>query len=89
MYFMPKRDPENKEFLGWCDRIEELVQGYTTIQYIAIKLATTGRVSLLPSIYQHLDRIDEIEREIKLGLEKLYLQWRDASVLQGTGGGKR
>lgn len=85
MYLMPERDPSNPEFLGYCDLIEELVQGYTTVQFLAIKLATTHRLELVKQINAHLERIDGVENQIKQGLEQYFIRWRGLKPVQAGG----
>lgn len=85
MYLMPERDPSNAEFLSYCDLIEELVQGYTTVQFLAIKLATTHRLALVKQLAAHLERIDDVEKRIKQGLERSFMKWREQAAVQAGG----
>ncbi len=51
-YFSEQLARSTEEFEAWCDEIELLVKGYTTIQYRAMKLAMTKDLKLLDIISQ-------------------------------------
>ncbi|MGO4543548.1 DUF6005 family protein [Paenibacillus sp. 2TAB23] len=85
MYLMPERDPSDSAFIRYSDLVEELVQGYTTVQYLAIKLATTYRMELVETIHTHLDRLDDVEKQIKQGLEQFFFRWREHAAVEAGG----
>ncbi|WP_028611742.1 DUF6005 family protein [Paenibacillus harenae] len=76
MYFNSRTGDAYEQFDEWTDRIEELVQGYSNVQYRTIKLAMTGNASLLPGILQSLDVLDMLELSIKQELHRKFLQWK-------------
>ncbi|WP_281890734.1 DUF6005 family protein [Paenibacillus sp. YYML68] len=75
MYFhdQMKLDPDHYE--QWAQRIRDLVQAFTTFQYRTVKLALTGRIELLPSLEEQLDRVEALEKSLKLELKRLLDGW--------------
>ncbi|TXC91622.1 Petrobactin biosynthesis protein AsbE [Metabacillus litoralis] len=65
----------DKEFEYWCDEIERLVKGFTTIQYRAMKLAITKDLSLLQEIESKLAEQNILEFKIKKGLQHYFDKW--------------
>lgn len=76
MYFHPSKEYEEGEFEYWCDRIEEVVRGFSNVQYKTMKMAMTKNPSLLPSILKTLDEMDQTELRIKEEVEKQFLHWK-------------
>ncbi|MBM7704551.1 DUF6005 family protein [Metabacillus iocasae] len=74
-YFWELLGYEEEEFEAWCDEIELLVKGYTTVQYRAMKIAMTGNLEETNEIYKKLDELDEREFKIKRGLQKCFDEW--------------
>ncbi|WP_110112451.1 DUF6005 family protein [Bacillus sp. CGMCC 1.16541] len=74
-YFWELLGYEEDDFEAWCDEIELLVKGYTTVQYRAMKLALTGNLEDAKGIYEKLDELDEREFTIKRGLQKCFDEW--------------
>lgn len=63
-------------FDWWCEEIEKLVQGFTTVQYKAMKLSMTGSAAQLQTVMEWLDRQDQQELMIKQKLADLFEQWQ-------------
>lgn len=63
------------EFEQWCDAVEELVKGYTALQYRAMKLSMSGDPKLASAVLELLDRQDELELRIKQRLVEAYQLW--------------
>ncbi|MBM6618935.1 DUF6005 family protein [Bacillus suaedaesalsae] len=74
-YFANKISMEEMEFELWCDEIELLVKGYTTVQYRAMKLAMTSDYNQIPLIQNKLDEQNAREFKIKQGLVDCYNKW--------------
>ena len=66
---------DEPEFLAWCDAGEDLVKTFTTIQYRAMKLATTRDRSLAPALFALLDHQDQLEFRLKRRLMELFRAW--------------
>jgi petrobactin synthase len=84
MYFNERTGEEYGQFEDWCDRIEELVQGLSNIQYRAVKMAMTKDKSMLPGILRSLDSMDALELGIKQELHRHYLQWKQCVSESGA-----
>ncbi|MED4534661.1 DUF6005 family protein [Metabacillus fastidiosus] len=74
-YFWEYLGLEEEEFEVWCDEIEKLVNGYTTIQYRAMKLAMTGDISITDDIFAKLEEQNLLEFKIKRGLQDCFNKW--------------
>ncbi|MDQ1914163.1 DUF6005 family protein [Paenibacillus sp. GD4] len=59
----------------WAQQIRDAVQAYNTVQYIAVKMALTGRTNQLPSVMEALDRADDLEQRLKKELEREVSLW--------------
>ena len=66
-----------QEFDYWCDRVEDIVQGFTNVQYRAIKMAMTNNKGMLSSIVEKLDEMNAIELQIKTELETVFIMERN------------
>ncbi len=64
-YFRETLQYSEQEFDYWCDRVEDIVQGFTNVQYRAIKMAMTNNKGMLVSIIEKLDEMNAIELQIK------------------------
>ena len=53
-------------------RVEDIVQGFTNVQYRAIKMAMTNNKGMLSSIVEKLDEMNAIELQIKTELERQF-----------------
>lgn len=79
---------ENEElFEQWCDEIEQLVQGYTAIQYRVMKLSMTGSVDHVHTVLGLLDRQDQREYKVKQMLLELFQKWEARQTVQAGGMG--
>jgi len=67
---------EESEFDHWCEVIGELVIAYKLIQFNALKLATTGDLSIGDKITVLLDQQLEREQRIKQRLQEVFTIWR-------------
>ncbi|MEC1178426.1 DUF6005 family protein [Metasolibacillus meyeri] len=67
------RDEEG--FETWCNEIERLVNGYTTIQYRAMKFAMTQDLSVAEDIFAKLEQQNLLEFKIKQGLQECFQAW--------------
>lgn len=65
----------SEEFASWCAEVDTLVKAYTSIQYRAMKLATTGQPELARELFALLARQDALESRIKAGLQEVFEQW--------------
>ncbi|WP_273127845.1 DUF6005 family protein [Metabacillus sp. HB246100] len=74
-YFWEILGLEEDWFESWCDEIEKLVKGYTTIQYRAMKLAVTKDLALAEPVFTKLDEQNELEFTIKQGLQECFDMW--------------
>jgi petrobactin synthase len=74
-YFWEYLGREEGGFEAWCDEIERLVNGYTTIQYRAMKLAMTKDLLLAEDIYAKLEEQNTLEFKIKQGLQECFDEW--------------
>lgn len=84
-YFQEAIGYSEDEFEYWCDRVEEIVQGFTNVQYKAIKMAMTKNTALLPSIIEKLDEMDKVELEMKEELERQFIQWKEIRTKEQVG----
>lgn len=71
-YFRETLQYSEQEFDYWCDRVEDIVQGFTNVQYRAIKMAMTNNKGMLLSIVEKLDEMNAIELQIKTELERQF-----------------
>lgn len=62
-------------FDKWCDDIERLVNGYTTIQYRVMKLAMTQDPLVTEDIFAKLAKQNLLEFNIKQGLHECFQAW--------------
>lgn len=74
-YFQEESPYSRDHFLRWAYVIEDLVEGFSTFQYMAIKLAMSGNTSLVQILLDNLDELDEMEQQIKDEVGKLYAEW--------------
>ncbi|CUB12249.1 hypothetical protein BN2127_JRS1_04036 [Bacillus cereus] len=83
-YFRETLQYSEQEFDYWCDRVEDIVQGFTNVQYRAIKMAMTNNKGMLLSIVEKLDEMNAIELQIKKELEKQFLSWKAIKINQSV-----
>ena len=65
-------------------RVEGIVQGFTNVQYRAIKMAMTNNKGMLVSIIEKLDEMNAIELQIKKELERQFLSWKGMKTNQSV-----
>jgi hypothetical protein len=75
MYYMERIGVDEEAFEVWCDRIAQLVQGFSSVQYLAIKMGMTGKTGLLDAIMKRMDEMNETELAIKGELARLHRLW--------------
>lgn len=63
------------EFERWCEAVDELVRGFTAVQYRAMKLSMSSDRALAGGVFELLDQQDELERRIKQRLTEVYRMW--------------
>ncbi|EJS67756.1 hypothetical protein COI75_23415 [Bacillus cereus] len=83
-YFRETLQYSEQDFDYWCDRVEDIVQGFTNVQYRAIKMAMTNNKDMLFSIVEKLDEMNTIELQIKDELERQFLSWKDRKTNQSV-----
>lgn len=75
MFFKDYLQYSRDEFLRLAYQIEDVVQAFTTAQYLAVKMSMTKNLALLPPIIEALEEADTIELQIKEELESQFIQW--------------
>lgn len=84
MYFNDSAGVPYEQFDHWTDRIEELVQGYSNIQYRTIKMAMTGSAIKLSGIMKRLDELDALELSIKQEVQRQFMLWKQSVRQEGA-----
>jgi petrobactin synthase len=79
-YFRETLQYSEQEFDYWCDRVEDIVQGFTNVQYRAIKMAMMNNKGMLLAIVEKLDEMNAIELQIKAELERQFLLWKEMKI---------
>ncbi|WP_107840256.1 DUF6005 family protein [Metasolibacillus meyeri] len=74
-FFWEALGHDEEGFETWCNEIERLVNGYTTIQYRAMKLAMTQDLSVAEDIFAKLEQQNLLEFKIKQGLQECFQAW--------------
>lgn len=64
--------------------MEDIVQGFTNVQYRAIKMVMTNDKDMLIPIVEKLNEMNTIELQIKDELEKQFLSWKDMITSQSV-----
>lgn len=77
MYFMEETGASDEKFEYYCDLIEEIVQGFHNIQYMAMKMSMSKKANMLTSVLGKLADMDRVETLVKQELNRLYQQWRE------------
>ncbi|MBC6972268.1 Petrobactin biosynthesis protein AsbE [Bacillus sp. Xin] len=83
-YFRETLQYSETEFDYWCDRVEDIVQGFTNVQYKVIKMAMTKNKEMLSSIVEKLNEMNEIEFAIKQELERQFVAWKKIRINQSV-----
>jgi acyl carrier protein len=71
----------NAEFDIICDDIEALIQEFKTLHYAVMKLSQTGNDALAARVFEKLDELDAMERDLKRRLAQTYRMWCDTRGL--------
>jgi petrobactin synthase len=74
-FFWDALDRDMLGFESWCDEIETLVNGYTTIQYRTMKLAMKQDLLVVDDIFEKLEEQNLREFKIKQGLQECFQAW--------------
>lgn len=75
-YFWKELGFKEAEFEEWCDEIEKLAKGYTTIHYRAMKLSRTKHEQDYQAVLAQLEKQDLRERRIKHSLYDYFREWK-------------
>jgi petrobactin synthase len=81
-YFWEALGLDEEGFEAWCHDIESLVNGYTTIQYRAMKLSMTGDITKAAEVFSKLSELNLLEFKIKQGLQECFNEWSIAKISQ-------
>ncbi|WZY01373.1 DUF6005 family protein [Bacillus sp. FSL W7-1360] len=65
-------------FAYWCDEIERLVKGFTTVQYRSLKVAKRDTADHRHALSEQLIQQFECETNIKKALYECFLRWTEA-----------
>ena len=71
----------NAEFDVICDDIEALIQAFKALHYLVMKLGQTGNDALVQSVFDQVDALDTMERDLKRRLAQTYRLWCDSRGL--------
>ncbi|MFB1081622.1 DUF6005 family protein [Jeotgalibacillus sp. JSM ZJ347] len=74
-YFWNELQLDEHIFEAWCDEIEKLERGFTTIQYRAMKYAKTEAPEVAETIFQKIEELQALEFNIKHGLQECFKAW--------------
>ncbi|PZD95403.1 Petrobactin biosynthesis protein AsbE [Paenibacillus sambharensis] len=75
MYFHDHLELPAEHYEQWAQTIRDLVQLFTSVQFLCVKMAMTGQSALLAQILAKLDEADRTERLLKLEIERLMQEW--------------
>ncbi|WP_226668213.1 DUF6005 family protein [Metabacillus litoralis] len=74
-FFFESLGQNESEFEYWCNEIERLVNGFTAIQYRAMKLSITKDFSIVQEIESKLAEQNVLELQIKRACQKYFEMW--------------
>ncbi|CAM4404227.1 DUF6005 family protein [Paenibacillus tarimensis] len=75
MYFHDHLELPEEHYEQWAQTIRDLVQQFTSVQYLCVKMAMTGQSALQGQILAKLDEADRTEHLLKLEMERLMQEW--------------
>ncbi|MNZ58100.1 hypothetical protein D3C78_761010 [compost metagenome] len=75
MYFIEEAGLSDETFDAYTDLVEQIVQGFHSVQYMAIKMSMTRKADLLDAVMNKLKEMDEMETAVKTELNRLYRLW--------------
>ncbi|MNW43723.1 hypothetical protein D3C74_209340 [compost metagenome] len=84
MYFIEEAGLSDETFDAYTDLVERIVQGFHSVQYMAIKMSMTGKTDLLDAVMNKLEEMDGIETAVKNELNRLYQLWAIHQQLPDT-----
>ncbi|MGG3890722.1 DUF6005 family protein [Metabacillus fastidiosus] len=79
LYFRDFLDLSEENYEYWAQQIRDLVQGYETVRYLAVKASMTGKREVLSQLLKQTEKIDVIERGLKIEIERQFLLWREVT----------
>jgi hypothetical protein len=80
-FFWRSLQLSNAEFDIICDDIEALIQEFKALHYVVMKLGQTGSDALAARVFEKLDVLDSMERDLKRRLAQTYRLWCDTRGL--------
>ncbi|MDQ6433885.1 DUF6005 family protein [Mesorhizobium sp. LHD-90] len=80
-FFWRSLQLSNAEFDVICDDIEALIQEFKALHYAVMKLGQTGDEALTQPVFDKLDALDALERDLKRRLAQTYRVWCDSRGL--------
>jgi petrobactin synthase len=80
-FFWRSLQLSNAEFDTICDDIEALIQEFKTLHYAVMKLSQTGNDAFAARVFEKLDVLDAMERDLKRRLAQTYRLWCDTRGL--------
>ncbi|WP_394893276.1 DUF6005 family protein [Mesorhizobium sp. AaZ16] len=80
-FFWRSLQLSNAEFDIICDDVEALIQEFKTLHYAIMKLSQTGNDALAARVFEKLDELDLMERNLKRRLAQTYRMWCDTRGL--------
>jgi petrobactin synthase len=83
-FFWRSLQLSNAEFDIICDDIEALIQEFKALHYAVMKLSQTGNDAFAARVFEKLDVLDAMERDLKRRLAQTYRLWCDTRGLPHT-----
>lgn len=80
-FFWRSLQLSNAEFDVICDDIEALIQEFKALHYAVMKLSQTGSDDMAARVFEKLDALDAMERDLKGRLAQTYRIWCDTRGL--------
>jgi hypothetical protein len=80
-FFWRSLQLSNAEFDTICDDIEALIQEFKTLHYAIMKLSQIGNDAFAAQVFEKLDELDAMERDLKRRLAQTYRMWCDTRGL--------
>jgi hypothetical protein len=83
-FFWRSLQLSNAEFDVICDDIEALIQEFKALHYAVMKLSQTSSDAMAARVFEKLDALDAMERDLKGRLAQTYRIWCDTRGLLHT-----
>ncbi|MBO8164011.1 MAG: Petrobactin biosynthesis protein AsbE [Brevibacillus sp.] len=77
LYFRDYLPLSQEHYDYWAQQIRDLVQGFHTIRYLAIKTALTENREFLRQLLGQIDQVDQLEKNLKQEIERQFRMWTD------------